>query len=192
GSNLPEAVQHPMHTEVRGAGGPGRPEARGREHGDGGLRQVGQEPCDSIALSDTGGPQPRGDARDLAAQLAVSELPARAALVDEHDGSVIIVVPQEVFREVEPGVGEEPRAGHAARILEHRAHAPVGADVGKPRELRPELLRMRYRPGVYLLVPVELHALARIQAGSEPRQVGGGDASRRWAPDLAHGALATE
>src|SRR6185437_1606499 len=100
-----------------------------------------------------------------------------------------IVMPQKVFREVEPGGGKEPRARHALAVLQHRALAPVGADVGKSRELDPEFFRMRHGPGVDRLVSVELDALAGADAGGESCEVGVGDTGRRWAPDLAHGFL---
>ena len=124
GRDLPEAVEHAVHAEVRRAGGPGRAEAGGRQHGDGGLRQVGQEARDPVALADSRGAQASRDARHFAPQLPMGDLPARAALVDEHDGGVIVVVPQQVLGEVEPGVREEARAGHELRILEHRARRP--------------------------------------------------------------------
>jgi hypothetical protein len=98
--DLPETIEHPVHAKVRRAGGPDRTDARAGEHRDGGLWQVGHEGGDAIPLSHARLEQPRRDARDLQAQLAVGEHPARAALVAEHQRGLLVIELEQVLREV--------------------------------------------------------------------------------------------
>ena len=69
--DLTEPVEHPVHAEVRRARGPGCPQARRCEHGDGGLGKIGQEAGNPVAGNDAGRLEPVSNTRDLRMQLPV-------------------------------------------------------------------------------------------------------------------------
>ena len=191
GRDLPEALEHAVHAEIRRARGPHRPEAGGGEHRDRSFRHVGHEAGHAVAGHHARRRQARGDARHFAAQLAVGERAARAALVAEHQCWSVVVVAQQVRGEVQPRRREEARAGHQLRVLEHRTLAPGGADVGEACELAPEILRRVQRPRVQLLVGRKLRAVAGIYVAHEAGEVRIGDARSRRTPQFAHDATAT-
>ncbi len=173
---LPEAVQHAVDAEVRRAGGPDGAQARRGQHGDDRLGQVRHEARYTVALAHARRLQARRDARDFLRELTIGKLAARAALVAEHDGGLVVPEPEQVLREVEARPRKELRARHVAGIGEHRAVTPVRAHVGEARELRPELLRLRDGPGVEVVVARQGQRAARVHAADEAGDVGFRDA----------------
>jgi hypothetical protein len=69
--DLPEAVQHAAHAEIRRARGPDRAETGRSEHGNDGLGRVGQEAADAVARAYAGAAEGDLAAGDLVAQRAV-------------------------------------------------------------------------------------------------------------------------
>ena len=182
--DLPEAVEHAAHAEVRRAGRPDGADRRRGEHRDSRLRQVRHEARDAITRRHARGAQAPCNPRHLAAQLPVREAAPRAALVAEHQSFPAVVEAEEILGEVEARLRKEARPGHALGVLDDRARAPLGAHVGKARELAPERRRLGERPRVELGVVAEARAAARVHAAREAREVRIPDARRGGAPQL--------
>ena len=125
-------------------------------------------------------------ARPLRAALGRRDLPACAALVDEHDGGRSSSWRSRFSAKLSRALGKNCAPGMECGFSSDRTFAPNGPDVGEPRELRPEFFRLRHGPGVQVREAAELQALAGVQAGSESCQVGVGYTGRGGAPELAH------
>ena len=95
GLDLGEAVDDAAGAEVRRAARPDRADARRREEGDDRLGDVGQVGGDAVAGADAELAQPRGDGRDLGAQLAPAQLVELAQLRGVQDRDLVVVLAAE-------------------------------------------------------------------------------------------------
>src|SRR5579863_2542861 len=184
--DLPEAVENALDPEIRRARAPEGTETRGREHGYGGLGQVGNEAGDSISCDDAGPLEPFGDASDFLVQLPVGPFTTAATLVAPDDRCLLIAKAQQILGKVELRGGEEARTRHALRILPDRAGSPVRADVAEARQLLPEFPRFLDRPGVDICVTAQRKRSPSADTLHEMRQIRIRHAGCRRTPDLRH------
>jgi hypothetical protein len=145
GLDLAEAVDDALHAEIRRAGRPHGADARRREHGDDRLGHVRQIAGDAVARLDAHRRQRLGEPRDFGVQLGPGDRPLDLVLAPEDQGRRRVVPAQQVLREVEPGLREEPRAGHPVRMVQ-RDLASLADDPGEKPHGVPEVSRMRDGP----------------------------------------------
>ncbi len=108
-TDLAEPVEDAAGTEVRGAGGPDRPDTGRAEHRDDGFGQIREEARDPIAGLYSIRTERRANRGDRRVQLAIAEGPLTTAFVPEDQRFPIVVKPEQVLRKVEPRPGEPPR-----------------------------------------------------------------------------------
>ena len=115
---------------------------RGRgQHAHDGLRHVGQHGRDAVAFADAERAQRLLGAAHLGVKLVPGEAPRDEALAKEDDGVAVAGAPQEVLGEVQAGVGEEARAGHAVAVDE-KARALLADHAARVPDLVPERVRL--------------------------------------------------
>ena len=148
GRDLAEPVEHALNAEIGRAGGPDGPEARRRQHRRHRLRHVGHEARDPVAGNDAGRLHRLGEARDEIVELAMAEAPADLVLAAEDDGVAVVAPAQQVLGVVEPGLGEELRARHLARVLDADGAGPLADHAREGPELAPEGFRLGDRPAI--------------------------------------------
>ena len=187
GLDLPEAVEHALDPEVGRAGRPDGAQARGRQHGDDGLRHVRQVAGHPVADPYALGPQGCRDPRHLGVELGPGELAPAPVLAAEDDGGRAVAAAQQVLGVVQPRVREPARPRHRGRVLEHRLGPAARHHAARVPDLAPERVRLVDRPA-----PEPGHgvrageAVARRHAGDLRRR----RALRRGLPkQLAHRSL---
>ena len=153
--DLTEAVEHAADAEVGRARRPDRAEAGGCQHRDHRLGPVRQKTDDTIALDHASGSETGGTARHAVVQLGVAQRLAVAAFVAEHQRSLVVAMPQQVLREVEPGAVEPPGARHARRVGHHPVPAARVLHAAERPDRRPEAFRVLDAPLVERGVGVE-------------------------------------
>jgi len=92
------------------------PRAGGRQHGDHGLGHVGQIAGDAVALLHTDGLKGLGALRDLVVELAEAQPPLDLVLAPDTHAVGVVAPAQQVLGQIDPGVGEELRAGHLGLV----------------------------------------------------------------------------
>ena len=178
--DLGEAVDDAARAELRGAGGPDRPQAgRGDEGHErlGDVRQVGD---DAVARADPEPLQPGARPRHLLAQLAEGDLELRAGLGMSDDGHRVgvLVAAHEVLGVVEPRARKPHRSRHLARG-QHALERGVGAQLEELPDRPPEPLEVLHRPPPQIVVarePLVAAALGELHEAADLRaltQVGG-------------------
>ena len=151
GFDLAEAVEHALFAEIGRAGGPDGAERGDGEHAGDGLRHVRHHGGDAIALADAERGEGLLEFRDARAQLVPGPAVGYLVLAAEDDGVAGTGLLQEVFREVQPSLGEETRLQHAVAVLErHRALLADRAAFVPHRA--PERSPVLHRPGVQRVV----------------------------------------
>lgn len=139
--NLPEAIQHALDSEIRRAGRKHRAQTGRGQHGNHGLRHVGQPGSHHVARRQAGVAERRRQNRDLAVQSAIRE-PAHGPLfAPEHHGRLVIPRAQQVLREVQAGFGKPAGAGHPVRVLDDYP-AGLTDDLAEIPNQTPEQLRL--------------------------------------------------
>src|SRR5919112_1796305 len=152
GLDLAEAVEHSVGAEVGRAGGPDRPQGGRGQHGDHRLGQVRHEARHPIAGYNSFGREGGRDIGHGPVQLAIAQLALAAPFVPKDQRSTVVVIPEQVLREVESRASEPPRPqrrvgwGHAIESHDHVVpRIPpgtlVGNDIAKPPDLGPEVVR---------------------------------------------------
>jgi len=189
--DLAEAVDHAVDTEIRRAGRPRGAERRRGEHSDHGFRHVRHEAGDAVAVADAGLPERVREAADFGMQLGVGELALVAPLVAEHDRRAVVLVAQQVLREVEAHLRKPACSRHLFRIDQHRREVARGADSAEFPDQRPELFRRTHGEVVQRRVAADvLVADALAHEAHEAIHVGALDALVTRFPDrLVHGLV---
>ena len=187
GRDLPEAVHHPLHPEVRRGGGPDRADARRRQHRHDRLGHVGQVAGDAVALRHPGRPERLREHGYRVMQLAKAQRASDPVLAAEEDGGCIVAAAQEVLGEVEPRIREPLRTRHPVSIDEDR---PVALLADHPPVLpdhRPERGPVLNRPAVQRRVVAGVHPVALAHQSREAGEVRAGDPFRGGSPEhLGH------
>src|SRR5262249_42248094 len=107
--DLPEAIKHAVHAEVRRARRPDCPDARGGNHRDDGLRHVRHEAGDAIADAHAKRAERGRNARDLVEQLSICQSTLAASLRPEDERLSIVAKAKQILREVDLRTDEPAR-----------------------------------------------------------------------------------
>jgi len=136
--DLSETIERALHAEIGRAGRPDRPERGDGQHCGHRLRHVGQHRRHPVADTDPMRNKELLEPRYGRAQL----LPAQAALdlvlAPEDDGGVLVRARQQILGEIEPGIGEKPRAGHLVAVEKEGGAAFIPNDFAEIPKRRPE------------------------------------------------------
>ena len=133
--DLAEAIEHPLHAEIRRARGPDRADAGGREHGDHGGRHVRQVAGDTISGHDASTAQRLSELRHFVVQLAIRETRAHLFFAPEHERRALVAPSQQILGEIEARIRKPTCARHpmlvnqrsfARGLGDHPAEGPYG------------------------------------------------------------------
>ncbi|MNH99526.1 hypothetical protein D3C73_523010 [compost metagenome] len=145
GAGLAEALHHAGLTKVGAGGGPDSAEAGGGQHGDDGLRDVGQVGGHHVATAYALAAQPLSQPGDLICQLGPAQGLACVPFEAGDDGWALVLAAQQVLGEVEPTVGEPAGALHLLAVLRH--YVPqLSLDAAVLPHQRPETGGLLHRP----------------------------------------------
>ena len=137
--DLPEAIEHALHAEIRRARRPHRSHRGRAERRDDRFRQIRQVAGDPVARPHADLTKRRRKARHRDVQFSVADRPESSFAVEDQRRSVIAAA-EHVRGEVEPCIREELRARHLVRIhCDTAAH--LAANVRKRPQLAPEICR---------------------------------------------------
>ncbi len=169
---LAEPVDDRLHAQLRAARGPGGADARGGEHGDCRLRDVGHVADHPVVLRHPQLSQGARHPADRAIELIVGCLHGRPGLALEDEGRPVVPVPEQVFGEIEPRAGEPPGAGELLQVL-HRLFRPLRClDADEIPDAGPELLDIGDRPVIKLEIAGEMRLQPVVDEPDKPRHVG--------------------
>jgi hypothetical protein len=180
--DLLEAVEHAPRSEVRRAGGPDRPQTRGRQRRRHRLWKVRQHGPDPVAPPHTEASKRGSEGRHVLLQLCMGDAARGALLATKQQGGTVVAAAQQVLGEVETRLGEPFRAGHAPGAGAEGGAGAVPQDVGKAPDRRPERLGPLHRPGVQRGVVSHANAVVGLDGLGEGGELGGRDAVGRGRP----------
>ena len=103
GLNLAEPIQHPFDAEIRRAGGPGRPHAGGRQHGNHRFGHVGHEADHPVAGDHAHAAQGVGDPGRLVIELGIGQAPGNLVFPLKNQCGPVIPVAKQILCKIEPG-----------------------------------------------------------------------------------------
>ena len=72
--------------------------------------------------------------------------PLNLVLAPKNDGVAAALLAEQVFGEVQAGLGEPFRTGHAGGIIHHHFAGAIADDVGEIPDGPPEIIRRTNRP----------------------------------------------
>ncbi len=182
GRDLAEAVDDALYPEIGRARRPDGPAARRGQHGDRRLGHVGKVAGHAIAGCKTERRERLSKARNGIVHLAPAQRAAHLVLAPEDHRRSAILPAQQVFGEVEPGLGEEARAGKFAAVGQSRAAAHLADHAAEAPHLAPELLRFGDRPAPQRAVIGELDPVRPFDPAHEGGEIGGFNARLRRLP----------
>ena len=120
GLDLPEAVEHALHAEIRRGRRPDGSERAHRQHGNQGFRQVGQVAGHPVAGTDAGVDQEPLEARHLGIELGPAHPALDLVLAPEDQGFALVTILQQILGIVEACLGKPAGARHPVAIAQHR------------------------------------------------------------------------
>ena len=174
GADLAEAVDHAVGAEI-GRARREHPAERGRgEHQLARLGDVGQPGRHAVPRPDARAhTERRGGAPHAGLQLRPTQLTPLAGFAPEDDGRTVVVAPQQVGGEVQPGFGEEPGVMDRRGRLDDALAAGLGDHLAEVPGRRPERCRVGHGEGVEVGVAGERPEPPALQRLAEGAQVGG-------------------
>ncbi len=181
GLDLPEAVEHAALAEVGRARREDGAERGDRQHQRDGFRQVGQHGGDAVALSHARRGKRLLQARDQRVEFVPGEPGGDLVLAAEDHGVAAAGRLQQVFREIDFGVGKKLRPGHAVAVDQPALALVADHPVDVPDEV-PERAALADRPVMQVAVVLQRQAVALVGRGDEGGDVAGGDTVRARAP----------
>ncbi len=170
GVDLPESIEHRLHSELRCATGPHGPEARRGQEGNDRLRHVGEVGGHPVAAPDSEALQTGSCPPDLVGELVPCHRGRWSRLRVGDDRRSVTVMAENVLGIVEPGVDEPPGAGHRCRV-EHEGIRPAGVHLEELPNRGPEPGKVVDRPLPQCLVRIERPVAALTQVGDESADV---------------------
>ncbi len=182
GQGLAETIEHALHPEVGRSGGEGGAEAGGREHGNHRLGHIGHIGRNPVSGLDAPMLQGLLQPRDFGVQFAPAQTALHLIFAPEMQRYGIVIAAQQVLGEVEAGVREESRAGHALGVDQHSLAFVLGDHAGGLPHRVPELGLLGDRPIEQVLVSLQMQAVALIHPMTKCLDVRSGDALRRGQP----------
>ena len=189
GRDLAKAVEHRHRAHVRRTHRPHRADARAREEGDHGLRNVRQDRDQPVAGHHAERAQRGGEGRHLALEFAPGHFVEHARFVAGEDrGALGRGVAKHLVDHIEPRAREPLRTGHRAPA-EHPLVRYGRADVEEMPDRAPEPFKIGDRPAPQRLVIGEGQPALALQPREERRDAGTRDALRRRLPqglDVGH------
>ena len=183
GRNLAETVDDAIHAELGRRGRPDRAEAGAGKHGHQCLPGIGHHGSHTVACDDACGLERRLQPRYMGGQLGVGERLAVAILAYGNNGRAVVATAQQVFGEVQGGVGEPLRFGHLWPFTQHLARRGVPAHVEIVGKGLPEGGPLFDAPAVQRLVVGELQVVAQVDPSAEGIHPAGLDLRRGGAPE---------
>lgn len=143
---------------------------------------LGRKPAPDVTRADALLAQGAGQGRHLLMELRIAELSLATAFGVEDDGWPFIAPAQQVFREVEAGIGEPACARHPIPLFKNPFALVVGDDAGVIPETAPEGGGLLDAPLPEFGVGFEMMAFTPVERAHEVPQSGRGDAGRSWRP----------
>ena len=129
-ADLTEPIEDALHAEVRRTGGPDGADGRSAERRDDGFRSIRGNGGDAIAGDDARGAKRVCRAAHGVAQFIMRQRDVAARFRAADNRGAVAPAPQQVLREVERGVREEPAARHAIEV-DGCAEPAVAGDAAK-------------------------------------------------------------
>ena len=170
GLDLAEAVEDALHAEVGRCGRDRRPEARRGEHVHDRLRHVGDVAGHAVARGESQRLQRLREPRGRVVELRPAQVAADAVLGPEEERGRVVAPPEQVLREVQPGVGIPARPRQAVEVDDH-ALAALADDPAEVPHRVPERLRLAHGPAPQRPRVVRARPAALVRVAGEARHV---------------------